>query len=87
VGLLAKFEYQYNRAGVFRLSNAFKYTTKGKVTVSVTYDYAFAYLRVCDTGESGREIALIELLIHERVRYRYSERQATTSFRAFSTSA
>ncbi|QRV75488.1 protein-histidine kinase [Ceratobasidium sp. AG-Ba] len=32
------------------LSNAFKYTSKGKVTVSVTYDYTSAYLRVCDTG-------------------------------------
>ncbi|KAF8602905.1 hypothetical protein BDV93DRAFT_557089 [Ceratobasidium sp. AG-I] len=32
------------------LSNAFKYTTKGKITVSVTYDFTFAYLRVCDTG-------------------------------------
>ncbi|QRV90185.1 response regulator receiver [Ceratobasidium sp. AG-Ba] len=32
------------------LSNAFKYTSRGKVTVSLTYDYTSAYLRVCDTG-------------------------------------
>lgn len=33
-----------------RLSNAFKYTTKGKVTLSVTYDEKFAYMHVNDTG-------------------------------------
>jgi hypothetical protein len=51
VGLPATFVYQRNLFEFFRLSNAFKYTTKGKITVSVTYDFAFAYLRVCDTGE------------------------------------
>ncbi|KAG8751494.1 hypothetical protein FRC12_012423 [Ceratobasidium sp. 428] len=33
-----------------RLSNAFKYTKVGKVTVSVSYDSTSAYLRVSDTG-------------------------------------
>ncbi|KAG8712854.1 hypothetical protein FRC09_019390 [Ceratobasidium sp. 395] len=32
------------------LSNAFKYTKVGKVTVSVSYDSTSAYLRVSDTG-------------------------------------
>ncbi|KAF8603037.1 hypothetical protein BDV93DRAFT_607104 [Ceratobasidium sp. AG-I] len=32
------------------LSNAFKYTQKGKITVSVSYDSTYAYVRVADTG-------------------------------------
>lgn len=33
-----------------RLSNAFKFTQKGKITVSVAYDADNAYVRVTDTG-------------------------------------
>ncbi|QRV89873.1 response regulator receiver [Ceratobasidium sp. AG-Ba] len=32
------------------LSNAFKYTVKGKVTISVTYDSSSAYMHIQDTG-------------------------------------
>ncbi|KAG8747317.1 hypothetical protein FRC10_001496 [Ceratobasidium sp. 414] len=32
------------------LSNAFKYTVKGKITISVTYDLVSAYMHVQDTG-------------------------------------
>ncbi|KAG8705200.1 hypothetical protein FRC08_001781 [Ceratobasidium sp. 394] len=32
------------------LSNAFKYTSKGKVSLSVTHDFTMSYMRVSDTG-------------------------------------
>ncbi|KAG8743481.1 hypothetical protein FRC10_011954 [Ceratobasidium sp. 414] len=32
------------------LSNAFKYTSKGKVSLSVTHDFTMSYVRVSDTG-------------------------------------
>lgn len=56
-----------------RLSNAFKYTTKGKITVSVTYDFTFAYLRVCDTGigiplEKQQEVFKQFHRVHDLVR-------------------
>jgi signal transduction histidine kinase len=35
-----------------RLSNAFKYTRKGKVGVSVRHDLTMSYVRVSDSGMS-----------------------------------